>query len=146
MDPDYITDLVEENRALQSRLVEMKEGWRSQVAELEEELRQLKDDLRRALHRKVEEVSTPSCLRFVGMGIIDALIGWKTQTDEGVPPEEIIHRIQNRAKKEETTGSDLGITAAEHKVKIKHEIKPRELVRSTHLFRLMNGKIVDLPP
>ena len=60
MDPDYITDLVEENGALQSRLVEMKEGWRSQVAELEEELRQLKDDLRRALHRKVEEVSTPS--------------------------------------------------------------------------------------
>ena len=60
MDPDYIADLVEENRVLQSRLAEMDERWHGQVAELEDELRQAREDLKNAFHRKVEEVSTSS--------------------------------------------------------------------------------------
>ena len=43
---DYITDLEEETRTLRGR-----------VAELEEELRQTREELRVSLERKVEEVS-----------------------------------------------------------------------------------------
>lgn len=43
---DYITDLEEETRTLRSRVVE-----------LEEELRQAREELKVALERKVEEVS-----------------------------------------------------------------------------------------
>ena len=48
---DYIADLEEESRTLRSR-----------VAELEEELCRAREELRVALERKVEEVSTPSYL------------------------------------------------------------------------------------
>lgn len=52
--------------------------------------------------------------------------------DEGVPPEEITRQIQNRAKKEEATGSGLGTVATKHEVKIKIG-KPKKSVGNTNL-------------
>ena len=61
MDPeDYLADLEEENRTLRSRL-----------AKAEEKVRRLEEDLRIALHRKVEEVSRLSYSR-----MSNPLIGW----------------------------------------------------------------------
>jgi len=50
---DYLADLEEEARTLRHR-----------VAELEEELREAREELRVALERKVEEVSAPSNIYF----------------------------------------------------------------------------------
>lgn len=76
------------------------------------------------------------------MDVINTLrIGWKTQTDEGVPPEELAHRIQNRAKKEETIGSGVSIVTAEQKVKIR--IKPNKSVGNTHSFQSASWKVID---
>jgi len=63
MDTDYIADLEEENRTLRSR-----------VARLEEELRQVREDLRKALERKVEEVSVAPHSHLAGMDTTNALI------------------------------------------------------------------------
>jgi len=137
MDPeDYTADLEEELRSV-----------RSQLAEAKEEIRQLKEDLRIARERKVEEVSVPSYSQVVGVDIMNTMIGWKSQTDEGVPPEEITHRTQNRAnirKKEETPGSGLGIAAAEPKVKIKIKVRPKKPVGDACLLWSMSRKVVDL--
>jgi len=58
MDPaDYITDLEGEARTLRGR-----------VADLEEELRQVREEIRVACERKVEEVIVPSDLHSVGVG------------------------------------------------------------------------------
>lgn len=57
MDPiDHITDLEEEARTLRRR-----------VAELEEDLRKVREELRIARERKVEEVIVPSDLYSVGI-------------------------------------------------------------------------------
>jgi len=50
---DYLADLEEEARTLRRR-----------VAELEEDLREAREELRVALERKVEEVSVPSNVYF----------------------------------------------------------------------------------
>jgi len=57
---DYIADLEEETRTLRRR-----------VAELEEDLRQVRGELEIALHRKVEEVSPPLYPHLI-MGMGDA--------------------------------------------------------------------------
>lgn len=57
MDPiDHITDLEEEARTLHRR-----------VAELEEDLRKVREELRVARERKVEEVIVPSDLHSAGI-------------------------------------------------------------------------------
>jgi len=63
--------------------------------------------------------------------------------DEGVPPEEITHQIQNRAKKEEATGSRLGVAVTKHEVKV--EVKPKKLVNKHHLSP-MSRKTIDRRP
>jgi len=122
MDPiDHVTDsdLEEEIRSL-----------RGLLADAKEEIRQLKEDLRVASERKVEEVSMQSHSHFMGVDMINVMIGRNTQTDEGVPPEEIPHQIRDKAKKEETTVSGPGTAATKHGVKV--EIKPKKLVGIEH--------------
>lgn len=66
MDPeDHFADLEEENRILRSRL-----------AEAEDKVRRLEEELQIALHRKVEEVSTLSYSHLVSIDPSNKLVGW----------------------------------------------------------------------
>ena len=117
---DYLTDAHNENLNLRAR-----------IAELEEELDGLRQELRVARERKVEEVSPYSDLHPAGIdGDRYAFLAfdWVIQTDEGVPPEETAH--QDRPKQEETTGSGLsaGAVKREVKLKVKHRAEPKKPV------------------
>jgi len=112
---DYIAELGEEARSL-----------RRQVVELEDELRQVREDLMIALDRKVEEVSPSSRLYSVSMSVTNG-----GQMDEGLPPEDNGHL--NRPKKEEKGGTGLGVTVTKHQVK--QEVKPRKSVSDAYLLQ-----------
>jgi len=121
MDPkDFIADLEEENRTL-----------RRQLAEEKEASRRLREELRVARERKVEEVSPNPYPHFVDTGTTNS-----TQRDEGLPPEE----TNNQPKKEEKTDSGRSIAATKHEVK--QEVKPKKSVGNKCLFRV--GSLTDV--
>lgn len=120
---DYLADAHIENLILRTRIVE-----------LEEELDRLREELRVAHERKIEEVSVSSDFHPGGIdGNRHAFAAPERgiQTDEGVPPEETAH--QNRPKKEETTGSGLSAGGVKHeaKLKVEHRVAPKKPVGTT---------------
>ena len=118
MDPtDYIADLEEEVETLRGR-----------VADLEEELDKVREELRLACERKVEEVSVLTYFYLASTMLLpDSIV----QPDDRVPSEENDHR--NSPKKEETPASGLGSRAVKHEVKreVKHWIEPKKTVSDT---------------